>query len=143
MLEDDTESNEAWQDILRLLPESSLLICMNRYGYTEESKRRIDEIDAKLAEFDAERQRYQIGNVQPQESDDEASSQQLPALVPEKSNQHEDKEVVRPEKVIGDTYLKEQVFHGISGLMSHRKWQLHERNTLNSLISFSHLFTPR
>jgi hypothetical protein len=125
LLEDDTESNDAWQDILRfgstrplslcLLTSPSLCLCS--YGYTDESKRRIEEIDRQLAEYGKERLTASSTSlVETQdEVDDEGGADvgvKLPMLVPSVANssdQVDEKEASRPEKVLGDNYLKEQV----------------------------------
>jgi hypothetical protein len=143
LLEDDTESNDAWQDILRFgstrplslstspsltqpLPLShnlslsvslDLSLCLCSYGYTDESKRRIEEIDRQLAEYGKERLTASSTSlVETQDAvDDEGGADvrvKLPMLVPSVANssdQVDEKEASRPEKVIGDNYLKEQV----------------------------------
>lgn len=87
-----------------------------RYGYTNEQQKRVSEIDEKLAQFESERQQYLQKNTNSSTSSlnvsEEKNNEQgkLPILGKGLKND-EEKEIHRPEKVIGDNYLKEQVHH--------------------------------
>lgn len=121
--DDESEANPVWQDILRSLSSAtSPPDLIRRYGYTKESKARIDEIDDKLAEFEQERQRFLSSrscaiDISPEEEENtSAAIPKLPQIVGAKSsnqNQVEEEKAASfsrpPEKVIGDSYLKEQV----------------------------------
>ena len=98
----------------------------HRYGYTTEQEKKIDEIDEKLLQFEIERQQHLNQNnfsssatpnsISRTEFDLEESSEntmkveegKLPPLSGKGVKNDEEKEINRPEKVIGDNYLKEQ-----------------------------------
>jgi hypothetical protein len=103
---------------------------LDRYGHSKESEERINEIDAKLAEFEQEKARYLFPTFESEQQQQEEerqheephseTSQRLPQIVSGKgaSTSVASASVVastsvavavsRPEKVIGDSYLKEQ-----------------------------------
>jgi hypothetical protein len=91
---------------------------LDRYGHSKESEERINEIDAKLAEFEQERARYLLPTSESEQQQHEEphseTSQRLPQIVSGKgastsvASASVAVAVSRPEKVIGDSYLKEQ-----------------------------------
>jgi hypothetical protein len=127
LLEDEDESGEVWRSIIR-------------YGYTLEEEKRIKEIDDKLLHYQREREAEQERRKKEnfaQECDaveendcrrEREESGKLPILVKSQSTEKDkardeenDKEYLRPEKVIGDSYLKEQVKLIANGDHVHQK----------------------